>query len=73
MKANFSKITEKKELKCEIILYLKSVLISDVDNFTKGIFDSLVEAGIIPDDRYIIELNIKKVKSSVEGFDVFVK
>jgi len=33
---------------------------ADVDNYLKLILDSLVDAGVLPDDRYVSEVSIRK-------------
>lgn len=55
-----------KNLKVKIFLYLKSITRSDIDNFLKPIIDSLVKDKIIVDDRFIQELEVKKIKSIQE-------
>ena len=50
--------------------YLKSIKRSDCDNFIKCILDCCVAKGWIEDDRYIMEINAKKIKRDIEGFEI---
>ena|SRR3990167_1220562 len=57
----------------EIILCLKSILRSDVDNFCKPIIDCIVKKKWITDDRYIQNLKIHKVKQNKESISIFIE
>lgn len=46
---------------------------SDVDNFIKPALDSLVEAKIIPDDKYIQKVICEKFKSDTDYFEYEIK
>lgn len=52
-------MTEKR-LKAEIVLHYPNKRKFDIDNFTKGIFDSLVKNGFCHDDEQFDELYIKR-------------
>lgn len=52
-------MTEKR-LKAEIVLHYPNKRKFDIDNFTKGIFDSLVKNGFCHDDEQFDELHIKR-------------
>ena len=60
-------------VRMEILLYLKSILRSDIDNFVKPILDCIVKKGWIVDDRYIQYLKVSKVKSKEEGVYIFIE
>ena len=62
-----------RDISIGINIFLKSIVMSDIDNFLKPIIDCIVKKGIIEDDRYINELNVKKIKSEEEGFEVIIK
>lgn len=32
----------------------------DLDNYAKGVLDALCSQDVVPDDRYLVELNVKK-------------
>lgn len=56
-------------VKIDYTFYLKNFLMTDVDNLIKPLQDIIVKAGIIEDDRKIISLTAKKVKSGVNGIE----
>ena len=49
-----------KRLKCELTLHFATKRKADIDNFTKAIFDSLVQNGLCLDDEQFDELIIKR-------------
>lgn len=51
------------ETRVEYIFGLPSLFRGDLDNFLKPLNDILVKGGYMEDDRYIIELHARKVKS----------
>jgi len=51
-----------KRLKCEMTLSMPTRRRFDIDNFTKAIFDSLVQNGLCLDDEQFDELHIKRGK-----------
>ena len=54
-------------IKMEIVVGIeKAWLRSDVDNYLKPLIDSIVKKGLIEDDRFIVELNIKKEQSKAD-------
>lgn len=55
-----------------IILNLKSIIRSDIDNFLKPIIDCIVKKGWIEDDRFIQKLNVYKIKSKVESIEITI-
>jgi len=46
--------------------YIKNDKVSDIDNFFKATLDTMKDAGIIEDDRFIYELHAYKYKSDKE-------
>jgi len=46
--------------------YIKNDKMSDIDNFLKATLDTMKDAGIIEDDRFIYELHAYKYKSTKE-------
>ena len=61
---------ESKELTVEIRYYLKSLYRADVDNYAKGVIDACTKAGLWEDDRYIMCLILKKIKSDKEYVEI---
>lgn len=56
-----------------IITYYFSSVLSDVDNPTKMILDTLTKNGNIEDDRYVYDLRvIKKLVDDKEGFEIYI-
>ena len=58
---------------CEVSLKVfikKAWLMSDVDNFAKGILDCCKKGGIIKDDRFIKKLTIEKFKVEIDSVEV---
>lgn len=53
--------------------YLKSIWMSDLDNFAKPLTDILVKAQIIPDDRYIAKMTLEKIKSKTDYIEISIK
>jgi len=54
----------KGQVKVEIVWHIeKRFLGKDIDNIAKILIDAIVKKGLIEDDRFIVELNIKKVKA----------
>ena len=53
--------------------YLKSFASSDIDNLVKALQDNLVSAKIIPDDRKIVEMNIKKYRAKTDTIEVEIE
>lgn len=51
-----------KRLKCELVLNMPTKRRFDIDNFTKVIFDSLVQNGLCLDDEQFDELIVKRGK-----------
>ena len=49
-----------KRLRCELVLHMPTNRKFDIDNFTKAIFDSLVQNGLCLDDEQFDELIIKR-------------
>lgn len=49
-----------KRLKCELTLHFATKRKADIDNFTKAIFDGLVQNGLCVDDEQFDELHIKR-------------
>ncbi|MCX6806892.1 MAG: RusA family crossover junction endodeoxyribonuclease [Candidatus Berkelbacteria bacterium] len=66
--SNINKTSER--ITMVITLYFKKPTMMDLDNYAKAIIDCVVKKGIIKDDRYIFDLNIKKRKYDEEGFQV---
>lgn len=54
-------------------VYTRYCATSDVDNFIKPALDSLVESGIIPDDKYIQKVTCEKFKSDTDYFEYEIK
>lgn len=52
-----------KYYKVNLLFGIKNFALTDVDNLVKPLMDIIVKAGIIKDDRYVAEYNIKKIKS----------
>ncbi len=59
-------------LKIEIDLYSPTRREPDVDNFNKGIFDSLAHAKVIENDKQFVELNVCK-RGVVKGGKAVVR
>lgn len=57
----------------DIVFYLKRASTTDFDNLLKPLFDILVANGIIPDDRYIWELKLKKEKAEEDSISIKIK
>src|SRR3990167_7810284 len=57
-------------IKLEIKLHLKSLLRGDIDNFIKPLVDCIVKKGWIEDDRFIMLLEVEKIKSSEECVEI---
>ena len=66
-------ITFSGNIDLKIVLYLKSILRSDIDNFIKPIIDCLVKKGWIEDDRFIQHLEVVKVKNKIEQIEIELK
>lgn len=54
-----------KEYEIHYTFYLKNYGLSDIDNLIKPLQDLIVKKGIIPDDRKIVFMSAKKVRSKV--------
>lgn len=52
---------EGKRFRAEILCYFKNLVGPDVDNLAKMVLDGAKDAGLIPDDRYVIRLLIEKI------------
>ena len=50
--------------KVSLTFYLKELFRGDVDNLIKPVLDIIVKRGYIEDDRWIMELIVKKVKGN---------
>ncbi|MCP3660172.1 MAG: RusA family crossover junction endodeoxyribonuclease [Bacteroidetes bacterium] len=53
--------------------YLKNWKSDDVDNPTKPLLDILTKMNIINDDRFIMELSLKKIPSSKDFIEIEIK
>ena len=49
--------------KVNLLFGIENFALTDVDNLVKPLMDIIVKAGIIKDDRYVAEYNIRKIKS----------
>ena len=58
------------EVDLKIVLYLKSIFRSDIDNFIKPIIDCLVKRCWIEDDRFIQHLEVIKIKNKTEQIGI---
>lgn len=61
---------ESKDLHVEIRYYLKSLYKADIDNYAKGVIDACTQSGLWEDDRYIMELTLKKIKSDKDYVEI---
>jgi len=66
------KYKEEIEYELTINVYTRHASTSDTDNFIKPIQDALVEAGIIPDDKYIKRVICEKFKSKEDYFEYYI-
>ena len=64
---------EGKYFKVAYDFYLVNFALSDADNFLKVLQDCIVKAGIIPDDRRIIDYRIRKFPSKEHRIDVTIE
>jgi len=53
--------------------HIKNFLVSDVSNLVKVTEDSIVKAGLVDDDRYCLEMHLKKVRSKEDWFEFKIK
>ena len=60
MGQKYKTYTGKNMLAVKINFYVKNYKMIDLDNLAKGVLDSLVENGVIKDDRYIKTLKLAK-------------
>lgn len=58
---------DSKEIKVSLHFKNKNKVLGDLDNITKPILDILQMNKIIKDDRYIVELNLKKSYGNIEN------
>lgn len=61
------------EVTVEITVWTKQYDRADVDNFIKPALDLLVHAGIIDDDKFVVEVFCKKIKSNFEGYEIIIE
>ncbi len=57
------------EFEVDIIFYCKNKL-SDADNIIKPIMDILTKSGIIKDDRFAMRIQVTKVESLKDSFEI---
>jgi len=55
------------------IFHIKNFLVSDVDNLAKITSDCIVKAGLVDDDRFCLEMHLKKVRSKEDWFEFKIK
>lgn len=61
------------DVRVEIVLASPTRLRGDIDNYAKAVLDGIVKARLIGDDRQIVSLAIKMVKSEQAEARVFVE
>lgn len=61
------------EVEIDFVFYVKNYSRSDTSNLIKCLEDILVHGGMIEDDRKVVALTAKKIKSNKERIEVEIK